>query len=360
MRKMLMFVLIAAMLLLGGTVMAQDSTTLCGGLAEADCALLTESGTAMEALSSASFNFSLAVTADGAEPMSLSITGDGAFSYDAAVMSDMAEIDPTDLMAVLDAVKTGIASFNGDLSLNIALPPSAGMPFESIALELLLVEGNGYLNFGSIAPLLGGPETLTAMGLPTEWAGLDLVDTIEQVVAMMGPQLEEIQGQMGSMTESAMDPNELMAFAQYFTFTRAADTDGAAVFSGTLDFAGLVADPAFMSLLTAQMAAQGQEIPAEQMEAVGQMMQQMGDAFVITLTQRIDLETKFLRGVDFAMNVDGAALDSMGAGTGTPNVTIAASFNYADFNAAPAITAPDGAPVATFMQLIGLFGAMGQ
>ena len=357
MRKLMMFVLIAAMLLFGGTVMAQDATTLCGGLSEADCAFLTESGAAMEGLTSASFDFSFNVSAEG---MDLGITGDGAFSYDAAVMSAMAGIDPTDLTAVLDGVKSAIAAFNGDLALTINVPPAAGAPFESLTLEMLLVEGNGYLNFASIAPLLGGPETLTAMGLPTEWAGLDLVDTIEQVVAMMGPQLEELEGQMGSMTETAMNPDDLMAFAQYFAFTRGADADGSAVFNGTLDFAGMMADPAFMSVLSAQMAAQGQEIPAEQLEQMGPMMVQLGEAFNVTLTQRVDLATKYLRGVDLVVTVDGAALDAMGAGTGTPNVDITASFNYSDFNAAPAITAPAGAPVATFMQLIGLFGAMGQ
>lgn len=357
MRKLMMFVLIAAMLLLGGTVMAQDPTTLCGGLSEADCAFLTESASAMEGLTSASFDFSFDVAAEG---MNLSLAGDGAYSYDAAVLSDMAAVDPTDLMAALDALKTALASFKGDLSLTLTVPPTAGAPFESLTLDMLLVEGNGYLNFASVAPLLGGPEALTAMGLPTEWAGLDLVDTIEQVVAMMGPQLEEMQAQMGSMTEMAMNPDDIMAFAQYFQFAREADADGAAVFVGTLDFAGMMADPAFMSLLSAQMAAQGQEIPAEQLEQMMPMLTQLGDAFDITLTQRVDLETKFVRGFDFAMNIDGATLDSMGAGSGTPNVDITASFNFSDFNAAPEIAAPAGAPVATFMQLIGLFGAMGQ
>lgn len=357
MRKLMMFVLIAAMLLLGGTAMAQDPASLCGGLSEADCAFLTESSAAMEGLTSASFDFSFTVAAEG---MDLSVLGDGAFAYDAAVMSDLATIDPTDLTAVLDGLKTGLASFDGDLALTINVPPAAGAPFESITLELLLVDGNGYLNFDSVATLLGGPEALTAMGLPTGWAGLDLVDTIEQVVALMGPQLEEIEAQMGSMTETAMNPDDLMAFAQYFSFAREADADGAAVFSGTLDFAGMIGDPAFMSILSAQMAAQGQEIPAEQLEQMGPMLAQMGDAFNITLTQRVDLETKYLRGVDLVVSIDGASLDAMGAGTGTPNVDITASFNYSDYNAAPAITAPADAPVATFMQLIGLFGAAGQ
>lgn len=355
MRKLMLLVLMAAMLLMGNAVMAQDSTTFCGGLSDADCALLTESTTAMEGLTSASFTFSLDITADGAQAGTLNISGDGAFSYDAGVMASLADVDPNDLMAALDALKTGIGAFQGDLALNISGTGSAAVP-APIGLELLLVDGIGYLNFATVAPLLGGAETLTMMGLPTEWAGLDLVDTIEQVVALAGPQLEEMQGQMGDAAAMALSPDQVMALGQYFTFTREADADGAAVFSGTADLAGLLNDPTLMGLIEQQMEAQGQEIPDG---AIEQLMG-VADAFTINLTQSIDLETRYLRGLNFVFNVDGAALDALGAGSGTPNVVIAANINFADFNAAPAIAAPAGAPVATFMQLIGLFGAMGQ
>lgn len=354
MRKVVITVLIFTLLLLGGTVMAQDA---CGGLGEADCAIITASNAAMEGLTSSSFNFSLDITVDGPDAGTISIAGDGAFDVSGLVGMDMTAMQSGDVTALFDGLKAIVQNFDGDLTLNISAPPSAGLP-GPISLELLMVDGVGYLNFDSLATLLGGPDMLTAMGLPTGWAGLDFVDTIEQVVALAGPSLEESMDTMPDV--SSMDPSQFASFARYFTLTREADAAGAAVFSGTMDFGGLVNDPAFMDLLQAQMAAQGQEIPADQMGEVTQMLAQMGDAFDITLNQSIDLSNNYLRSVNFNMAIDGAALQEMGGGSDVPNVTIAAAISFADHNAAPAITAPAGAPVATFMQLMGLFGSMGQ
>jgi hypothetical protein len=350
MRKVVIAVLLFAMLLLGSTVMAQDA---CGGLSEADCAIITASNAAMAGVTSGSFAFSLDVTQEGADGGTVTISGDGAFDASELAGMDMSAMQGGDMTAIFDGLKALVQGFNGDLTLNISAPPSAGLP-GPLAFELLLIDGVGYLNFESVATLLGGPEMLTAMGLPTTWGGLDLVDTIEQLVALAGPSLEDSMGTMPDM--STMDPSQYEAFAQYFTFTREADADGAAVFSGTMDFAGLINDPTFMTLLQAQMAAQGQDIPADQMDEVMAMMSQMGDAFNISLTQEIDLATNFLRGIDFNMAIDGAALAAMGGGSDVPNITIAFSFDLTDHNAAPAISAPADAPVATFMQLMGLLG----
>jgi hypothetical protein len=352
MRKFVVSVLILAMLLLGGTVFAQDP---CAGLAEADCAILTASSEAMEGVTSASFNFTLNIQAEGE---SLTISGDGAFDVSGLMGVDASAFEGTDLTAIFDALGAVVQGFSGDLSISISAPASVGMP--PIALELLLVDGVGYLNFGGVAVLLGGPETLTALGLPTEWAGLDLVDTVEQVVALAGPQLGELEeqlgDQMGSMDE--MDMSQFETFAQYITFTRLDDEGSTAVFSGTIDLGGIFTDPAFLPLLEAQLAAQGTEMSEAEMAEVLNVLPALANAFELSLTQRINQSNYLLTSADFVFAADGAALAALGGGD-VSDVTVSGSITLADHNAAPAIAAPAGAPVATFMQLLGLLGSLG-
>lgn len=352
MRKFVVSVLILAMLLLGGTVFAQDA---CGGLSEADCAIVTASSQAMEGVNAATFNFTLNILAEGE---TLTISGNGAFDASGLASVDASAFTGTDVTAIFDALGAVVAGFSGDLSLSISAPASAGMP--PIALELLLVDGVGYLNFESVGMLLGGADMLTAMGLPTGWAGLDLVDTIEQIVALAGPQLGDLESQLGDQMGSMdqMDMSQFETFAQYGSITRQADEGGNAVFVSTIDMGGIFSDPAFLPLLQAQLAAQGTDLSEAEMAQVMEMLPALASAFDVTLTQRINLTTSFLTGADFVVAIDGAALAALGGGD-VSDVTISGSISLANHNAAPAITAPAGAPVATFMQLLGLFGAMG-
>lgn len=344
MRKYLMiFVMILAMLAFGGTAFAQDP--VCGNLTGADCDILTQAAAKQESLTSATFDFTLNI-GSGADVVPL--TGNGSYAIDPAVIAaiDMdalagAAADPT---AILGALGSLLGAFDGELNIN-----AMGM----VDLNLLLIDGTGYLNFGALAPLLGGPEALQAMGLPADWAGLDLVGALEMLGPMMGsmemPDTGDAPEMDPAQTEALM--NSLMSA---IVITRGPDEDGKAVFSTTFDLNALFSNEQFMDLLMAQAGEMSESELAEAQET----MNAVGSAVNLSFTQKIDLATFYQTDVEFNVAIDGAAFEAV-AGESMDSINISGTFSFADFNAAPALSAPAGAPVATVTDLMGMMGAMG-
>ncbi|GIK28587.1 MAG: hypothetical protein IT298_01325 [Chloroflexi bacterium] len=344
MRKYLMIlVMIVAMLAIGGTALAQNP--VCGNLTGADCEILTQSMAAQEGLTSATFDFTLNITS-GADTIPL--TGNGSYAIDPAAIAaiDMdalagAAADPT---AVLGALGSVLGAFDGELNIN-----AMGM----LDLNLLLIDGVGYLNFAPLAPLLGGPEALAAMGLPADWAGLELVGALE----MLAPMMDSME-MPGAGDVPAVDPaqNEAMlnALMSAAVITRGADENGKAVFSTTLDLNAIFNNEQFMSM----MMEQAGELSESELAEAQQMMATFGDAITVSVTQKIDLATFYQTDVEFNLAIDGAAL-AAATGESMDSISVVGAFSFADFNAAPALSAPAGAPVATIMDLMGMMGAMG-
>lgn len=356
MRKFLIAILAVLMLSLGGAALAQDDTMdFCGGLSEADCALYNGSAAAMAEVTSATFSFAfdLSIADTGEGDGTITLTGGGAYALgdlDASVMDALnnPNASPEEALAALGGALT---AFDGDLSLSVGLPADPSIPFSSIDLNLLLVDGVGYLDFAGLGTLLGGPEVLEMLGLPTEWAGLDLVDTVEQLGALGGDALD-----MDSMG-GAMSEDDAMAMVSavepYITITRLDDEGGMAVFETDIDLAGLLADENLMDVIQAQAALTGTPLSDEDLAQAAMLFEMLGDGFDFSLTQKIDLATNYSTSLAFNFLLDASALGE----TGTISMT--GSFDFADFNAAPAITAPEGAPVATFMDVIMLLGTFG-
>ncbi|MCU0465111.1 MAG: hypothetical protein MUF38_11140 [Anaerolineae bacterium] len=345
MRKMMVAMLMAAMLLVSGVSMAQTEVA-CGGLSEADCAILTQSAEAMAGVTSATFVMDFVI--DTGDQGAMTIAADGSYNtaelaaFDAEALASLNSADPTVALTVLKDV---IAAFDGTLNLTISGSPEIGLPAD-VNVSLVLVDGIGYMNFAQLAALAGadGDQMLTAFGI-TEWAGLELVGAIDMLGGMAGD-----MGDMGAATPD-VEASEAAAEAalNYITVARGADVDGEAVFTTTIDLAGLINDPAFADI----MAAQGGEMSeADMTEALAVL-----EGVVIIANSTIDLETLFQTSVSFEFAISGEALAAAG-GDAPSNLSLTGSIQFDNFNNAPAITAPEG-PVATIMDLMGLMGGMG-
>lgn len=336
-RKMMVGLTLAAMLLVSGISFAQTDV-VCGTLAEADCSILTQSAEAMAEVSSSTFDLAFDISA-GAQG-TLSITADGAFEFTGEVgETDLAALNSADPTVAFGVLKNLLGGFKGSLNLNLSGTPEVGLPGD-VAISMILIDGVGYLNFAQLAALAGpsGDQMLTQFGI-TEWAGLDLVGAIDMLGGMA----------TGMETTTEVDPaaaEELnAAVANYVTVTREADVDGQAVFTTTLDFSGLLSEPAFSDLVAAQAEAQGVD---------PEMMASIAEGITVTASSTIDLTTLYQTSVSFTMNIAGEAI----AGSGVESVNVTGVINYDNFNSAPAITAPEG-PVATVMDLMTLMGGAG-
>jgi hypothetical protein len=253
----------------------------------------------------------------------------------------------------------GVAIADLDATLNLNVDAGAG---DEIVIELVLVDSVGYVNFGALG--LAGMQLGEDLTLP-EWGGVNLPELLET----MGPQLGAMMGggmpgggagMPGGGTTGGGLPEDFdpESFAQYFTITRLEDDamdDGTAVavFEMSVDFAGMMSDPAVQEAIEAS----GEEVTEAQMEAMMSMYENMAFTFNVY----VGLEDNYLYGFDLALSMDMSAMAAT-SGTrtsGNPGaVDVAFSLYFADFNAAPEITAPEGAEVATSDQIMSLMGMM--
>lgn len=340
MRKLFVcMMMVLALVAFGGTAMAQDP--VCGSLTGADCEILTQAAAAQAGLNSATFTFTLDIAAG---EQAIPLTGSGSFAVDQAVRDQLNAIDPAalsaDPTAALNVIGTALKGF--DASLNIS---AMGLP-----LELLLVDGVGYMNFETLAPMLGGAQA----GIPAGWAGLDLNGAVEMMAPMLqGMDMSEVQTEIDPAQQDAL----MAAFGRNVNIVRGEDADGAATFITTVDFGGLLQDEAFLELMMSQ-ATPGQELTEDQLAQVNQMLTAIGEGINVSFTQTVDLTTYYTTGFTFDFDLDGATLAAAAASIGedagpVEDISVVFDLDFADFNAAPALSAPAGAQVSTIQELMG-------
>lgn len=351
MRKFIFGVLLMALLVMAGGIMAQDSATYCGDLSADDCAILEASAAAQAGLSSATADFTLDLGLSGIPDMpgdiALNLTGNANYAADPAALAALegAAGDMTDPAAAMGLAGQALAALNAELNLTLNIPEelaAQGIPFSQLDLNLRLVDGVGYINFDTLAPLLAGtPQGEVLKG----WGGLNLVEALEQ----MGPML---LGQMGEMPATGGDMGAVdMSAMEGVTITRDADADGAAVFVTTLDVAAVLKNPMVAEQIRSQMQSQNPEMTEEEFTAVLDVLTANPDSIKFSSTQWIDLETSFVRGASLDLTIDVAAIGAAaGEADASGLVTIAAQINYANQNSAPEVTAPEGAGVITMEQ----------
>jgi len=389
MRKPFMYAIVVLGLFLTGSIaLAQDSSTsaeatavFCGDLAESDCTILQQSAEAMSNLSSATFNFDFQMTFSGMEeggPQNLSVTGDGAFSG----RPPGTEMQPGNPAAMFSAMGDALRAFKAELGLTVNLPPmmltemqadAAGELPETIDLEVRLVDGVGYLNADTFRPFLEGimgDESPAALAALNGWVSLDLVTFLSDVLAENPEIMSQFSmGMMNSQSSSIF--SNPSAFSSAVTIERDADTDGAATFITTLDFAVLATDPAFMEMMRSQIEASGETVTDEQLQASLAIMGAMGDAITFTTTQTIDPSSGYVQSMTFDMNFNFSQMGMMGAAGTSEATEEATAFGFTmtgnvtldNFNSAPDITAPEGAtplPPEVLEQLtVGMRGSVG-
>lgn len=333
--------LVCALLLLvsvGTLAHAQgDTQVLCGNLSADDCALLASASTNMSALTSGTMtaNLAFAGTMDGSPAefgFDIAATWTGAgIGLSPEQSLDLASADPT---AIINNAVSGIANFNGSLSFTITPPPGDTTLPAPLTLDLRLVDSIGYINFDSLA-MFGA---MMGPGFPTGWGGTNLVDLFTQLGPMLGSMTGDMSG-MGTTTEATVVPQEEIARItgianQYMTISRDGGT-----FNFSIDLAGLLNDPEIQSL----MEAQGSEAMSAQDLADLQNAN-------LTATMTLTGDNQFIQ--DIAINL---AAESEGE-----PFTMAGTISFANHNAAPLVTAPDGATVVTTEELMnGVSGAMG-
>lgn len=366
MRKLM--VVVIALLLVSGAAFAQDTMppVFCGDLSEADCAILTQSQTAMMSLSSAAFDlqadFTLSNVPDMPGTVAFTLVGNGAYSADPAVIGAMtmdmeAMQDP---VAMMSAVVDLLRGFDFDISLTLTMPPEIVAEMgsdapESITLQLRFADGLGYINFDTLAPLMG--EDGAAMGL-TGWLGLDIASLIEALLEQ-NPELFE------SMEMSGFDPGMYSQFSnpefaeQFVTIARTDDGSGdTATFESTVDFSAMMTSPEFQELMLQQMEMQGQSLSEEELQQGMAMSSAMLSNSTFSTTTTIDINTGYVVTTTVNMMFDFSAMAEAMPEAEELSDLPAFAFNFvlnaSQFNDVAEITEPEGATVFPYQQLLSM------
>ncbi len=358
MRKMILLLLLSLLLTVGfGSVaQAQDPASLvfCGTLDEADCNLLKQSATAMAGLSSASFDFNLQLSINSADtgPIDLGLNGVGSFTDAPTGLNASAMSNPAALVESLPGL---LRQFKGDLSLTLKLPQllldqmsASGTAFPAEAqLDLRLVDGIGYINFDSLKPIMDAAQP----GLSQQfkgWGGLDLVTLITQALA----ENPEALSQMTEGATASMDPEAmamLSSLQNSVNITRVGEADGAVTFNVALDFAALANNQEFLNYIREQAEAQGEPIDEAEFQKGIAALPALADAVNFSSSQTVESATGFVRSTTFNLAIDSSKLPAemtQGSTDAPVTMSVSGTINYANFNSAPAITAPEGAQIA--------------
>lgn len=365
MKRMTFLTVIVLMFGMIGFTQAQAMQPVCGDLAAEDCAILEQNAQAMMEASSYAFdmnaNFVINNIPDMPSDVSFGITGEGAFTADDLSSLQMSPDAMMSLMsdpeAYAEFVSTALGALDMELSLVLTLPEalvaeSNGQVPSSLPLEVVLVDGTGYLNFSSLREAVGE----AGASFPVGWYGIDLVGLVNEAMAMTGG--------MGMMPMGDMDMSTFEQFAdpaflnQFMTVERVADTtaaDGTAVaaFVTTIDYAALFSDPAFMDLVIASAEAQGATLSEDELAEMSAILPQMFQGMTATVTQTIGLEDFYSRSMQMTFNLDMQSMMAVAAEMGdnvdmegpAPMIMFDLNMNLMDFNAVPEITAPEGATV---------------
>ncbi|MBI1280924.1 MAG: hypothetical protein GC179_22560 [Anaerolineaceae bacterium] len=340
----MMFVLIAAMV---PGVMAQD-TTICGNLSADDCTALTTAFTNTGAAGSGAFTLNANIdiqSDDASQAGQVAITADGKFSGVTPMsMTDMTAM--TDPNAALAKFTEGLKSFSGELNLSFGLPASAAAMTggEPLVLNLILVDGNGYIDLSkmpaSLAPML------QQMKIPNSWVGLDLVDTATNLGGMMSA---SSSSSSASSTASEDLPKVQALFAKYLEYTRDGDT-----FTGTVDLKGLVTDPDFKALQkdTAKEMTEADQAAIDSLDdATVQVVFTLAGDKLGEIQLNIDLPGSTLAAIN------AASPDSSSDAVPT-SVKVTFDLKYSGLGEAQTITAPAGATVSKYADLMTFVGSM--
>lgn len=375
------------------TTFAQDMA--CGDLAAEDCDLLYASSEAMAGVTSGSqfVGIELQLVDVPQAPfseLSFDFSLDTSYSYSeeaAAAAMDLQGMDAAAISALYadtDALASTIGTILGGTSAEmtmtanfseelVGLLAQPGMTFpDSITLNLVIVDGVGYLDLSTLEPLMaqGGMAGMSG------WVGVDLVPLVDaslrQSAAQPGTMFVPVSGSSAGplFTQlAAADPSG--ALTQFLSIERGEDVDGAASFTTAIDWDAFVESPYFdqviASALMQNAASTGMTPSQTEIEQTTTLARMFGPALLegITLevTETIDPETNFLSSSEFVFDWDLSQLAAMGDMTGmqiSENAVVYLSIvtENSGINEPVEITAPENAFVVPAEMLNQMMGGM--
>lgn len=329
----MLFVLIAALV---PGVMAQDNP-VCGNLSADDCTDLTTAITNTGAAGSGAFTLDLSADLQSDDPSQagkVDVSADGKFNGFAGASVEDVTAMQADPVAAVAKITEGLKSFSGELNITANLPTSAasmtgGQP---LVLNMILVDGVGYLDFSKLPATVGA---MTGGKTPTGWAGLDLIDVLTNI----GPSLKP---STSTSTTSTTDMAKVQALiVSHLEYTRDGDT-----FTGNVDLVGLFNDPEFQTLTNMKEITDAQNAAIES----------LGDAtFQIVFTLDGDKLSELQFTIDLpesTMTAFAAASTSSSSSKPPKAANISIDLKFSGLGEAQTVTAPEGAPVTKFMELM--------
>jgi len=329
----MLFVLVAALV---PGVMATDNP-VCGNLSADDCTALTTAITNTGAAGSGAFTLNVSAELQSDDPSQagkVDVTADGKFNGFAGASVEDVTAMQADPAAAVAKLTEGLKSFSGELNITANLPTSVasmtgGQP---LVLNMILVDGVGYLDFSKLPATVGA---MTGGKTPTGWAGLDLID----VLTNLGPSLKPSTSTTSTSTTDMAKVQGLIT--NHLEYTRDGDT-----FTGNVDLIGLFNDPEFQTMTNMK------EINDAQKAAI----ESLGDAtFQIVFTLDGDKLSELQLTIDLpesTMTAFAAASTSSSSSTPPKAANISIDLKFSGLGEAQTVTAPEGAPVTKFMELM--------
>jgi hypothetical protein len=342
MRKGMLVVLVALLVVSGAALAQGEQPVFCGSLSEADCAVLEQARTAMQDVSAASFDLFVDIQAQSSgESVPVSIVGSGSFT---GVLPHMG-MDANNMGTTEDSI-AALRDLNAALLLTITAPASEMDTPMALTLNLRLVDGVGYVNLDDLQPLFEDPSM-------TGWGGLDLAGLLGALLEQSPDLLAQMGQQLGGVDAGEFPAFNAQIREQYLTITRTDDGSGSsATFETTVDLAGLAADPEFGNALE-RMGSMGGLSSADPQQTQEQM-RWMFENSALLLRQEIDTATGRTVSLSLELDANQSTVNSAEAGD---SVSLTAMINF-DYDNVPLVEAPADANILPYQQLLGMFGGM--
>lgn len=329
MRKILLLVTLFVFLL--PTVVLAQNDPSCGSLADADCVVLTASQAAMADLKSAAFDLQFTLLAENVPEGDIQIIGIGNGAYDADIPAWNTKLD----FAGPTAFARYLASYLHDVSasLNLTLSMQVGADVEALALQMRLVDSVGYLNFDGLRSLTGGGGGLNG------WGGLEL-EALLRYMLDSDPHTFDAYLKGGSLVQSDTPAARLGEIQRVKTVE-----PGIAVFETRLKLSDLFDDPDMIDAMQQQLNDTMNGADAQFYLSMLQLV--VGDSEIV-LDQKVRLSDYFTQSLDLSYDltlarfVDNMLFTDMTSRSRDPlHVYFSYHIEYRQFNAAPAILAPE-------------------
>jgi hypothetical protein len=406
MRKNISTILLLLLLLLSTTAPAWAADTpktaepFCGDLAKSDCELIKKSQAASLDIQSVVTNAQIEAAVSGIPEMpfkelAISISEDAVIVSDPTVIVELASLQnskPEDLMKNMDKLMPALmklySTIGLDLSLTVKMPAeladalSQDAPVqipEEITLHLKMVDGFAYVKTEDLAVF---EPSITDMG---DWLGIDVVGLMKKALAEAEKNQDPSQTQAmasGFAVGSMLNNEQIRTLLEdYIKIERAKDgkagAQKTAVFNTSFDFAGFVASDALWELIAQNREALNSlsdtKVTEAELQEAKMAMTFLGPALFkdleFAITQSIGQKDYHVYESGFTFDWDltsvlafaqaaqsGGKAAKRSADTPAAKVSFSAVTKNSDFNAAPAIEAPEN---ATIIPLEALDSSMG-